>query len=106
MRLEEHPVTAALGRCTERPLQQLGPEPAAGEGLKRRAARRARRAALDRSGVRLQALSPLATLARGYAVVRAEGAVVRDAAAVAPGSRLDVQLTRGRLGARVEEIRP
>jgi exodeoxyribonuclease VII large subunit len=65
-----------------------------------------RRAALDRSGVRLQALSPLATLARGYAVVRADGAVVRDAATVAPGSRLDVQLARGGLGARVEEIRP
>ena len=65
-----------------------------------------RRAALDRSGVRLQALSPLATLARGYAIVRAGGVIVREAAAVAPGSRVDVQLARGGLGARVEEIRP
>ena len=63
-------------------------------------------AALDRSGVRLQTLSPLATLARGYAIVRAGGAVVRDAGAVAPGSRVDVQLARGDLAARVEEVRP
>ena len=38
-----------------------------------------RRSALDRSAARLQALSPLATLARGYAIVRAGGAVLRDA---------------------------
>ena len=38
------------------------------------------------AGARLQALSPRATLARGYAVVRAGGTALRDAAAVAPGS--------------------
>ncbi len=65
-----------------------------------------RRAALDRSGVRLQALSPRATLARGYAIVRAGGAVVRDAGAVTPGSAIDVELAAGGLGARVEEVRP
>jgi exodeoxyribonuclease VII large subunit len=65
-----------------------------------------RRAALDRSGVRLQALSPRATLARGYAIVRAGGAVVRDAGTVAAGSRIDVELAAGTLGARVEEVRP
>jgi exodeoxyribonuclease VII large subunit len=64
-----------------------------------------RRAALDRSGVRLQALSPRATLARGYAIVRASGAVVRDAGTVAAGSRIDVELEAGALGARVEEVR-
>ena len=65
-----------------------------------------RRAALDRSGVRLQALSPLATLARGYAIVREGGDVLRDAGRVTPGARVDVQLARGSLGARVDEIRP
>jgi len=65
-----------------------------------------RRAALDRTGARLQALSPLATLGRGYAIVRAGGSAVREAAAVSEGERLEVQLARGELGARVEEVRP
>jgi exodeoxyribonuclease VII large subunit len=65
-----------------------------------------RRAGLDRAGVRLQALSPRATLARGYAIVRAGGGVVRDAAQVGAGSAIDVELASGALGARVEEVRP
>jgi exodeoxyribonuclease VII large subunit len=65
-----------------------------------------RRAALDRSAARLQALSPHATLARGYAIVRAGGGVLRDAGAVATGDVVDVTLARGGLGARVEEVRP
>jgi exodeoxyribonuclease VII large subunit len=75
-----------------------------------------RRAALDRAGARLQALSPRATLERGYAIVRvgAEAeqvatcnlTVLRDAASVAAGARIEVELARGSLGARVEEIRP
>ena len=65
-----------------------------------------RRAALDRASVRLQALSPRATLARGYAIVRAGDAVLRDAAGVAEGARIEVELARGALGARVEDVRP
>ncbi|HXF98545.1 MAG TPA: exodeoxyribonuclease VII large subunit, partial [Gaiellaceae bacterium] len=65
-----------------------------------------RRAALDRAGARLAALSPQATLSRGYAIVRANGRPLREAAAVAPGDPLDVELARGALGARVEEVRP
>jgi len=65
-----------------------------------------RRAALDRAGVRLQALSPRATLARGYAIVRAEGVVVKEAVQVGPGSAIDVELASGGLGARVEDVRP
>ena len=65
-----------------------------------------RRAALDQSGARLQALSPLATLARGYAIVRAGGEALRAPAGVAPGDRLDIQLAAGGLAARVEEVRP
>ena len=64
-----------------------------------------KRSALDRAGVRLQALSPRATLARGYAIVRSEGAVVRDAGTVAVGSQLDLELASGGIGARVEEVR-
>jgi exodeoxyribonuclease VII large subunit len=65
-----------------------------------------RRAVLDRAGVRLQALSPRATLARGYAIVRLGETAVRDAAAVSTGALLDVELAAGGLAVRVEDVRP
>jgi len=65
-----------------------------------------RRTTLDRSAARLQALSPHATLARGYAIVRDGGGVLRDAGAVAAGDVVEVTLARGGFGARVEEVRP
>jgi exodeoxyribonuclease VII large subunit len=50
----------------------------------------------------LHAVSPLATLARGFAIVtRADGALVTDAAAVAAGEEIEAQLARGILRARV-----
>jgi exodeoxyribonuclease VII large subunit len=51
----------------------------------------------------LQAISPLATLGRGFAVVSrvADGAVVRSAAAVNPGDEIEARLASGRLRARV-----
>ncbi len=50
----------------------------------------------------LNAVSPLATLARGFAIVtRADGALVTDAAAVAPGEEIEARLARGILTARV-----
>ena len=64
-----------------------------------------RRAALDRTGARLQALSPNATLARGYAIVRAGGTALRDASATATGKLLEIDLATGALAARVEEVR-
>jgi exodeoxyribonuclease VII large subunit len=65
-----------------------------------------RRASLDHAGARLQALSPLATLGRGYAIVRSGAEAVRDAAVLAAGDALDIQLASGSVDARVEEIRP
>jgi exodeoxyribonuclease VII large subunit len=65
-----------------------------------------RRSSLDHCGARLQALSPLATLARGYAVVRVGGEALRDAEAVSPGARLEIELASGGLGATVDEVRP
>jgi exodeoxyribonuclease VII large subunit len=65
-----------------------------------------RRAALDHAGARLQALSPLATLARGYAIVRSGGDALRESSGVTPGDRLDIELASGGLGARVEDVRP
>ncbi len=56
---------------------------------------------------RLDALSPLAILARGYAVVRRadDGRVVTDAAQVAPGDALDIRVAQGDVAARVEPAR-
>jgi exodeoxyribonuclease VII large subunit len=65
-----------------------------------------KRASLEAVSGRLLALSPRATLARGYAIVRAESGIVRAAAALAPGERVDVELAAGAFGARVEETRP
>jgi exodeoxyribonuclease VII large subunit len=64
-----------------------------------------KRAGLEALAGRLRTLSPKATLARGYAIVRAEGGIVLSAGSVAPGSRVEVELAEGGLGARVEEIR-
>ncbi|MFI6231691.1 exodeoxyribonuclease VII large subunit [Micromonospora echinospora] len=52
---------------------------------------------------RLRALSPAATLDRGYAIVqRADGHVVRAATEVAPGDPLRVRLAAGELAATVD----
>jgi exodeoxyribonuclease VII large subunit len=53
---------------------------------------------------RLEALSPLAVLTRGYAIARHEGKPVLDAAALHPGDTLEVRLARGSVQARVEAI--
>jgi exodeoxyribonuclease VII large subunit len=56
---------------------------------------------------RLQALSPLATLARGYAIVRHHGSdrVVLSHKEVQPGDRLDLRLGEGGLTGVVEAVR-
>jgi exodeoxyribonuclease VII large subunit len=61
-----------------------------------------KRAGLDGLAGRLQALSPQKTLARGYAIVRTDNGIVRSSAEVESGSRVDVELAKGRFGARVE----
>jgi exodeoxyribonuclease VII large subunit len=64
--------------------------------------RRAREHLLPLAGT-LHAVSPLATLDRGYAIVSgAGGEILRDAAAAPAGSMIEARLARGRLRARVE----
>jgi exodeoxyribonuclease VII large subunit len=79
------------------------------DGVRLRAAPRLmlerRRVTLDHAAARLQALSPHATLQRGYAIVRAGGAALREPVGVAPGSRLEIELAAGGLGATVDEVR-
>jgi len=61
-----------------------------------------KRAKLEHAAGRLRALSPRATLERGYAIVRTGEEIVRSATAVSPGDPLDVEVADGRFGARVE----
>jgi len=70
---------------------------------------------LEQRSLRLQGLaraldsvSPLATLARGYAVLRdaGSGALLRRAADAHAGQRVDAQLAEGRLRLRVEGEEP
>jgi exodeoxyribonuclease VII large subunit len=65
-----------------------------------------RRAVLEQAAGRLRALSPQATLERGYAIVRTDNGVATDASALSEGDRVDVRLAAGRFGARVEETGP
>jgi len=57
------------------------------------------------SGSRLlESLNPKSVLRRGYAIVRHQGRPLRDATSVAVGGRVDIELHRGQVGARVEDI--
>jgi exodeoxyribonuclease VII large subunit len=64
-----------------------------------------RRAAVEHSAGRLRALSPRATLDRGYSIVRSRGAIVRSSSEVATGTQVDVELGAGGFGATVEDTR-
>ena len=70
-----------------------------------RARLRQDRARLALAAARMDALSPLTVLQRGYAICRDEnGTIVRDAAAVRAGQQVGIDLARGGLRCRVEEI--
>jgi len=79
---------------------------------------RARRAMLHRFGraqhalaataARLEALSPLAVLGRGYSLTQrtADGLLVRDAQQLSPGDELQTRFAVGHAWSRVERIEP
>ncbi|WP_109509287.1 exodeoxyribonuclease VII large subunit [Nocardioides speluncae] len=77
-------------------------------------ARRSVRHRLDRAGdeighqlARARALSPLATLQRGYAVLQdADGHVLASVAGVAKGDKVSVRLADGRIHATTTKIEP
>lgn len=61
---------------------------------------------LSHQSARLETLSPLAVLGRGYSLTwDAAGKLLRDATPVLPGDRVRVTLHRGELDCRVERIR-
>jgi len=107
-----HHLEILAQRMTPRRLaERLLRRRASSEGLDRllRAAAEARlrreRQRVAAYGLRLQALSPLAVLSRGYAICRLEatGAILKDAAEARPGDAVEVRLHRGRLGCEVKE---
>lgn len=55
------------------------------------------------AAARLHDLSPLAVLGRGYAIARAEGAVVKSVAQAPPGTLLNVSVSDGELACTVQE---
>jgi exodeoxyribonuclease VII large subunit len=61
-----------------------------------------KRARLEHAAGRLRALSPRATLERGYAIVRARDEIVRSTGAVVAGDEIAVEVADGTFGARVE----
>jgi exodeoxyribonuclease VII large subunit len=66
-----------------------------------------KKALLGTSAARLNALSPLATLSRGYAVARDErGRALTSARQFSPGLRFNLLLRDGRIAAETEEVTP
>jgi exodeoxyribonuclease VII large subunit len=66
-----------------------------------------RRARIEAIAGRLNALSPLATLARGYAVARdADGRVLASATAFVPGERFELTLRDGNVSAITQAVHP
>ena len=81
---------------------------AAGASLEREGRRRVAdaRTRLAATTARLAAVSPLATIARGFAVVtREDGALVASVSAAGPGDEITVHVSDGALDAVVEERR-
>lgn len=70
-----------------------------------RATVRARRERLIESAAKLEALSPLAALRRGYAVPFDEdGRILRSHQAFIPGARVRLRVADGHVGLRVEDV--
>jgi exodeoxyribonuclease VII large subunit len=61
---------------------------------------------LQRLAATLQALSPLAVLARGYSICRTQpdGRIIREASAVTPGTPVEITLWQGTLQCTVETV--
>ncbi len=61
---------------------------------------------LGHASQQLHAISPLATLGRGYAIVQQypSGEIIRNAAAIEPGTRIKAKLAEGALLCQVESV--
>ena len=64
-----------------------------------------RRGALERAGGRLDALSPLGVLGRGYSIASKEGRILLDVNDLRVGDLFHVRLHRGEVSGTVDELR-
>lgn len=105
-RVESHPALLRPDRWLVEYRQRLDE---AGEELRRLMKAKLDKARTELAGSlgKLEALSPLATLARGYSICRrkTDGSFVRSADQVATGEKLNILLHRGELLCTVEEAR-
>lgn len=98
-------------RVLKRPLDRLGDLARRLDELQVRLHRTVRRRAqaagqrVESLAAHLESLSPLAVLARGYSVTQrtSDGAIVRAAADLQDGERIETRLREGRLISRVEQ---
>ena len=62
----------------------------------------------DTAAGRLESLSPLAVLGRGYSLTQrtADGRVIRAAAELSPGEQISTRFARGQATSRVEQVEP
>lgn len=69
---------------------------------------RSARRQIDSQAGRLESLSPLSVLGRGYSLTQraADGRVIRDAAELQPGEQTRTRFAKGQVTSRVEEIEP
>ena len=103
-----------LGRRLRSPRQRLAQWRGREQELEKRLGRGMRRQLRQAEGRlgagagRLDALSPLRTLGRGYAIAlrQEDGVAVREAAGLRPGQRLKVRFARGSAGVLVETVDP
>lgn len=105
LRAELRRTRESLHRATRRAAERHAQRVATAHERLRRApllALERKRSRLDTVHARLGALSPVATLERGYAIVRSGETIVRSPAAVAPGDAIDVRVAEGSFGATVD----
>ena len=98
-------LTRSIARRVQQPQQQLSQQH---ERLQRAIAQqmRARRSHFEHLIAQLHALSPLATLKRGYAIARhANGEVIDDIQQTRPQEDIHIQLARGKLICTVRQRR-
>jgi exodeoxyribonuclease VII large subunit len=104
----------AQRRALARPLQRIRDLERRLDELSSRSARAVRRRwqearrRADAGAARLESLSPLAVLGRGYSLTHrlADGSLVRDASQLTAGERIVTRFDRGRAVSRVEQIEP
>ena len=67
---------------------------------------RAARQQIDTVAARLESLSPLAVLGRGYSLTQrtADGRIIRAAAELSPGDEIATRFARGQAISRVERV--